>query len=117
MNEIIATLNAAVDALNRLAKDLNITARTYNRIGAERGDEFEEGIFQSGPQGTSITIYEFENREKLVRVLAHELGHALGLQHIDDPEAIMYRLNQSDKAAASAADVAALKARCSIEEN
>jgi len=45
-------------------------------------------------------------------LLAHELGHALRLNHSNDPNAVMYRLNQSDAAELTTDDIVALKARC-----
>ena len=52
------------------------------------------------------------NRNRLIRLLAHELGHSLGLHHSDNPEAIMYRLIQSDSLELAPDDIAMIKARC-----
>lgn len=48
--------------------------------------EFHKGVFM----GHQIHIYQFDAEDDLRLTLAHELGHALGLYHHDDPEALMY---------------------------
>ncbi|MDO8423979.1 MAG: matrixin family metalloprotease, partial [bacterium] len=112
LNRKVQELNALVGRLNRLARSLNLNVEEYNTVGASRGETFAGGIYSESSEGQKIDIYEFESREKLVRILAHELGHALGLGHIDDPKAIMYELNESDAGIATASDLAALNALC-----
>ncbi len=113
-NAAVRDVNVLVDKLNRLARVLNLTVEQYNTIGASRGETFAGGLYTSDASGERIDIFEFSNHDKLVRVLAHELGHTLGLDHVDDPQAIMYKLNEGEVAKANVTDIFALKALCGI---
>ena len=115
INEMADEINALVVVLNRLASTLNISVDKYNTIGASRGESFEEGVYSSDGVNEEIDIYEFSNEDKLVRVLAHELGHALSLEHVDDPKAIMYELNQGNNKTLTNADLEALKIKCGVK--
>lgn len=114
-NNMVDEMNALVVVLNRLVKTLNLAVDQYNTIGASRGESFSEGLYQSDANGQEINIYEFSSRDKLVRVLAHELGHALGLDHVSDPKAIMYSFNSSTNVVPTPADIAELKVVCGVE--
>ncbi|MCR4331047.1 MAG: matrixin family metalloprotease, partial [Patescibacteria group bacterium] len=115
LHEDVENINSLVVVLNRLVISLNLSVEKYNEIGASRGEEFTEGDYQESGGKQEINIYEFSNRDKLVRVLAHEFGHALGLQHVENPQAIMYRLNTSTNEKLTDDDLKELKARCAIK--
>lgn len=115
VNALVPQINGLASILNSLASQLNLNVSSYNTIGESRGEEFEEGLYISDRSGQSVNIYEFMNHEQLVRVLAHELGHALGLEHVDDPNAIMYRLNESKNGEATVADLTELKQVCNMQ--
>lgn len=112
LNADIEILNALGTSLNKLIAELNLNVEKYNQAGASTGGEFEEGQYVREAGSQRIDIYEYSNHTELVRVLAHELGHALGLNHVNDTEAIMYKVNQGKKLSLVKDDITALDALC-----
>ncbi len=111
VNGLAEQSNALIHKYNFLVKSINSTIQTINQ---SVGQEFEEGQYVSDASGEEIDIYEFGNRDILERVLAHELGHVLGLDHNNNQNSIMYYLNSSKNIVPTKEDVEALKGVCSI---
>lgn len=114
LNLMADNVNAFVVVLNRLVSSLNIEVKKFNTIGGELGGEFEEGTYKEDSTGREIDIYQFDNEGKLARVLTHEMGHALGLEHLENPKAVMYRLNNGVNEDLTLDDILALKKRCGL---
>lgn len=84
-NSAIAVMNEGVVKVNQAAEAYNLEAEAYNQQFGST-EEFTQGDFTRD----SINVYTFEDREELTQVLAHELGHALGLEHVEGEGSIMY---------------------------
>jgi hypothetical protein len=119
LNQKAQDLNAQRDQINALVSQYdsmvrNITAQT----GAINGDglagtEFRKGVYIAKDDVKHIDIYQFREQSDLLLVLAHELGHALGLQHNANPNSIMSPVLRSPSLALSADDLRDLKSLCS----
>lgn len=115
MKTLVDTINSVVVVINEIATSNNLDLVDQQNIGNTLGREFCEGVYEYKNGKRSITIYQYDNEYRLVRVLAHEFGHALGLDHSKSGDAVMYHLIQSDSLELSPDDITAVKSRCKIQ--
>lgn len=112
LNRLADDANEQIDRHNDLLRRANAEANALNESGAT-GIAFEEGVYirQGGEQ--RIDIFQFEGETALRIILAHELGHALGIRHNANPSSIMSPLIHADRVALTAEDIEGLKTACS----
>lgn len=100
-------LNKVVDEVNRNINNFNQMVSKFNNIVMEKP---EIGLYTSGEE--KIDIYFFSDEDNLVDTLAHEMGHSLGLDHIEAEGAIMNPII-SDDTLLTNADIELIKNYCS----
>lgn len=85
LQEMANNLNQSTEQFNQNVSELNQKVDNFNDALSTRP---EEGVYD--PAKDTITVYFNNDREELVRTLAHELGHARGLEHVNNKDSIMY---------------------------
>lgn len=112
LNKTSVALNKDSAALNAQSKELNALAAQINQLGEKGNDvvedynksvenfndryEQEDEFTQGDYTGNAIQIYQYDDRTELRRVLAHEFGHALSLDHVADVQAIMHSVMEGE---------------------
>lgn len=109
LNQLAASLNQLASDYNVNVNDLNQTIGSFN---AELEERPEEGIYKG--ETDTIEIYFNNSQNELIHTLAHELGHVLNLEHIQNPKAIMYS-KSTQTIIASEDDITSLKTVCRIK--
>jgi len=109
LNKLSDQINSIGDRGNELIKQYNDTVVRFNDSYGS-GREFTQGDYR----GDEINIYTFKDKNELALVLAHEFGHSLSIDHVDNEESIMHYLmgGQPDTLMPTSEDLAAFDLVC-----
>jgi chromosome segregation ATPase len=113
LNTLVAEVNKVVSKESALVENYNQKIETYK-------DKFGEAVeFNQGEyDGLSVNIYQFHEDNDLELVMAHELGHALGVGHVENSQSLMYYLMEDqdlENISLSNEDLLAIKEICKIK--
>ena len=109
-------LDALSDSLRRAAASFNernaaLTANV-DQFNQQAGQTFTAGRYVHNSSGERIDVFRAIGDTELTRLLAHEFGHALGMDHNADSESIMYDMGEAGNLKPSAADMRSLRQIC-----
>ncbi len=98
LNIEASSINTLTKQLNTLLQERNIKASEYNRVAESYNQKYNDGIEfnQAEYTGHEINIYQFGAKKDLILAMTHEFGHALGMEHVENPKSIMYYLTGSN---------------------
>lgn len=111
VNSLVAATNQEITENHTLVDKYNQEITTFQERYGGEGEVFDQGVYT----GRDISIYQYDDHARLVLVLAHEMGHALGIEHVAESDALMYYLMRDQditKLRLAKADQEALAAVC-----
>ena len=89
LNALVHSFNPVSEKMNRDIDEMNRRIDEYNQNFAGKFS-FSSGKYEGRVGQGVITIYHHVNDRHRLLLLAHELGHALGLGHVSNPRSVMY---------------------------
>jgi hypothetical protein len=112
LNLLISEVNERIRKHNALMDRANAEANALGKSGSF-GIGFEEGRYTRQAGEEKIHIFEYDGETALVAILAHEMGHALGIKHNANPASIMSPLVHTRRLVLTDDDRDGLRAACS----
>lgn len=111
-----ARLNQQAEQLNKLSQNFNTQVGSLNKtvstFNSQLSEKPEEGVYFGGEN--RIEVYFNNGKQELIHTLAHEMGHALGMNHVESKKSIMYD-STNNQITPSQDDLTELKKICAIE--
>lgn len=107
--------NAQGEQLNEVNSQRNEMIAEYNSQFAVP-KKFNQGRYVRKGSKEMIYVYQFKDMQSLKAVLAHEVGHALGISHVNNPASLMYELMSEQNVVdleLTKEDIEALRKQCS----
>lgn len=87
LNAQAQELGQSTEEYNLNAQQLNQTLDSYKQVLQYQP---EEGLYEQRGLERKISIYIDISQDEFLHTLTHEMGHALGLDHNNNPESIMF---------------------------
>lgn len=106
VNSLVVTANQRITANQALVETYNKEVTTFQEQYGGDGEVFDQGVYT----GSDITVYQYDDMPRLIMVLAHEMGHALGIDHVEESKALMHYLMRDQDISTIALDEADLQA-------
>lgn len=110
ISELVVEINRLIEEKNQLIDEYNVRFSGVHYL--------TQGVYEWNATDRVIQVLQFGGREELKLVLAHEIGHALGIDHLEDENAVMYRTignRQRSRLQVTDSDIAALRDACSAQ--
>ena len=116
LNSEASALNIELTQLNKELDQRNKAAQEYNKIAESYNQKYGSGLEfdQAEYTGKQINVYEFGNGADLTIALSHELGHALGMNHVENENSIMFYRTGQQNLSPTKEDLAELKRICKL---